>query len=578
MASMGGDLKRIRRIESFPTHVSSFESSTDELLDGPIHTQGRRRIYRIASFVISSLLSFQRPAHAVATAQAPPVLNIRSLSYAFGLLIVSGTVGLWNVPTLLKSLLQGASRCALQLYLVGSLLLTRVLMKDTTPWFLVLGWIGITLGIASKQAATRIDYTYPGMYAHLGGALLGSLSVALGAAVAILRPTPWYAPRTLIPVAGMLIGNALTATTLAVSSITKSLTQAPSNIECRLARGATWKQALQPLQKTTLSTALTPTLNALAATGIVHVPGMMTGQILAGQPPAQAAAYQIFIFLLIGSMSTLSTCAVWTLSVRKLMDRTYHRLHVQDVGQDHKDLSLWERIFGKRFCASTEPTSTTQVVNLGSSPQPIAPPVHLFDDVYIPRTDMKLSAFNLHLGERVALQGPSGVGKSLALQSLMGLESLGYNAKSRDWPTVRRKVAYVSQGANSYPTEGTPREWAMETAVLSSAADSDLETIVQQAIEHGNKWCLQKRIWDQPWSSLSGGEAQRASLAIVLALKPQVLLLDEPTSALDDTTTRLVEQTLKELKLPVLLVSHSVDQVERFCDRVVNLDSVPVNL
>jgi hypothetical protein len=61
----------------------------------------------------------------------------------------------------------------------------------------------------------------------------------------------------------------------------------------------TWQEALQSVIRNTLTTALTPTINALSVTGIVHIPGMMTGQILAGQSPFQAAAYQVLIFFLI---------------------------------------------------------------------------------------------------------------------------------------------------------------------------------------------------------------------------------------------------------------------------------------
>jgi ABC-type iron transport system FetAB permease component len=71
----------------------------------------------------------------------------------------------------------------------------------------------------------------------------------------------------------------------------------------RLSLRATWQEALQSVIRNTLTTALTPTINALSVTGIVHIPGMMTGQILAGQSPFQAAAYQVLIFFLIASQA-----------------------------------------------------------------------------------------------------------------------------------------------------------------------------------------------------------------------------------------------------------------------------------
>jgi ABC-type phosphate transport system ATPase subunit len=80
-------------------------------------------------------------------------------------------------------------------------------------------------------------------------------------------------------------------------------------------------------------------------------------------------------------------------------------------------------------------------------------------------------------------------------------------------------------------------------------------------------------IFDQPWSTLSGGEAQRVSLAIVIALQPDIMLLDVSMSALDELTALRVEATLKNLKTPIIMVSHSQLQVNRFCNRRVELTS-----
>ena len=84
-------------------------------------------------------------------------------------------------------------------------------------------------------------------------------------------------------------------------------------------------------------------------------------------------------------------------------------------------------------------------------------------------------------------------------------------------------------------------------------------------------WGLPASAFDQAWSTLSGGEAQRASLAIVLALEPDVLLLDECTSALDEATAVKVEDTIRDLGIPVLMVSHSNAQLRRFCTATLDL-------
>ena len=90
--------------------------------------------------------------------------------------------------------------------------------------------------------------------------------------------------------------------------------------------------------------------------------------------------------------------------------------------------------------------------------------------------------------------------------------------------------------------------------------------------EYGTRWGVAATLFDRPWSKLSGGESQRIVLAIALSLQPDVLLMDESTSALDERTEMLVETTIKNLQVPVILVSHSRSQIDRFCNERLSLE------
>ncbi|KAG8969670.1 hypothetical protein FRC03_001542 [Tulasnella sp. 419] len=131
-------------------------------------------------------------------------------------------------------------------------------------------------------------------------------------------------------------------------------------------------------------------------------------------------------------------------------------------------------------------------------------------------------------------------------------------------PTYRTRVLYVPQRPSLLPS--TPRAFVNNIAQYSSRKGSN--TNEQAAIELGEKWSLNSEVWDRPWSSLSGGEAQRCALSIACTLaNTEILLLDEPTSALDASTAKAVEDYLTSLPespdsniKAILWITHSEEQ------------------
>jgi putative ABC transport system permease protein len=151
----------------------------------------------------------------------------------------------------------------------------------------------------------------------------GMMSLLLGGvtAVALLYYTQvvigldgWQA-RYFIPLGGMLLGNAMTAATLAVERITSDVAREHADVEVYLSLGASPAQAAHSAMRRAVSAALTPTINAMLLIGVVKLPGMMTGQMLGGSPPFQAALYQLLIIAGIlfgdGLSATLSARAAY---------------------------------------------------------------------------------------------------------------------------------------------------------------------------------------------------------------------------------------------------------------------------
>lgn len=202
-----------------------------------------------------------------------------------------------------KSILVAASRMIAQLFIIGFLLTKIFQLKN--PWLIVfIGFLMITAAIhANSQRVTeRPPFFWFSSTLSISFCIVLSLSFAL---FVIVDSSPWYDPRYLIPFLGLLIGNSLTGISLGMSSIIQSLEEHRDEIESFLALGASPREAGEHFLKKALRSSLTPILNAMTIAGLVSLPGVMTGQILAGASPSAAAHYQIAIMCLLG-FSTLS--------------------------------------------------------------------------------------------------------------------------------------------------------------------------------------------------------------------------------------------------------------------------------
>ncbi len=166
-------------------------------------------------------------------------------------------------------------------------------------------------------------------------------------------------------------------------------------------------------------------------------------------------------------------------------------------------------------------------------------------------------------GEALWVHGPSGSGKTQLLRGLAWLGPLEEGALTldgrglREWgvPGWRAEVAYVAQKAPALP--GTPLDYV--TVVSGVIAQADRKT--DDPVVIAEAWGLPRDAWARPWVELSGGEQQRAYLAVMMSRRPAVLLLDEPTSALDPETVAAVERDLA--RFATVWVTHDAAQAER---------------
>lgn len=219
-----------------------------------------------------------------------------------------------------KAIVVSALRMTIQLLLVGNVLL---FVFNRTSIALTFGVLGVILCAATFEAGNRPTARLASRW-HYG---IAGLAILCGAGIATgigfltsLRPHPLFAARATIPMAGLIIGNVMNATSLTLNSLLTSVTHDRMAIEARILLGATRLKALERPIRAALRTALIPTLNQMAAAGLVTLPGIMTGQLLAGMSPVSASRYQIVLMSLVifGNLTGATIAA--TLTTLRLTD------------------------------------------------------------------------------------------------------------------------------------------------------------------------------------------------------------------------------------------------------------------
>ena len=157
--------------------------------------------------------------------------------------------------------------------------------------------------------------------------MAAGLIVTVLALTTQIKPDPWYDPRYALPLLGMILGNTMNGVALGLNALITGAVREKSAVEARLALGHDIRTAMSGIVREAVRTGLIPIINAMAAAGIVSLPGMMTGQILAGIPPVEAVKYQILIMFLIAGGTGLGLLSAVYGGVYRLSDNR-HRLRL----------------------------------------------------------------------------------------------------------------------------------------------------------------------------------------------------------------------------------------------------------
>ena len=239
------------------------------------------------------------------------------LAIATVLIVAAGLISLALRLGIERRLAVAALRTVVQLGLLG-LVLERVFAARNPLLVVVL--LLLMTAFAAREAIGRAGRRYQGILADAWLTMVATSFVVGGIVTQlVVGVEPWYDPQYVIPLLGMILGNSLTGISLCLDRFLDHLEVRSAEVELRIAFGATRREALAAPLQDAVRTGMIPIINAMAAAGIVSLPGMMTGQILAGSPPLQAVAYQIVVMFMISAAVALGAMMVVVLAGRRFM-------------------------------------------------------------------------------------------------------------------------------------------------------------------------------------------------------------------------------------------------------------------
>ena len=223
----------------------------------------------------------------------------------WGLLIALGMVAAAAIISELmhmgigKTLMWSSCRALVQLCAMG-FIIGYVIRSNNV-------WMAVMLVAAVQIVMSRAR----GIPKGLAGPIFLSLVITMLLMLAlvtelIVRPHPWYAPQLVVPLTGMLLGNTVTALAVGLSRFYESMEERRDEVDMMLALGATPWESARPSTVSSIRLGLLPTTASLASSGIVTIPGMMAGQVIAGGDPLNAAKYQFVVLDAIAALTLLA--------------------------------------------------------------------------------------------------------------------------------------------------------------------------------------------------------------------------------------------------------------------------------
>jgi putative ABC transport system permease protein len=246
----------------------------------------------------------------------PHIIEIGPLQLALclGFVLLAGATSFAHRLGLGRDLAVGTVRTFAQLFLMGYVL--KFVFEVRISW-LVLSMFIVMVAAAVHTIRGRVKERTVSFAVPVFLSMLVSYSlVSMVVTGVIVGAKPWWTPQYFIPLAGMIVGNSMTAISICLDRLFSDLRNRRNEVEMKLALGADYREASREILAGAMRAGMIPSINSLMAVGLVSLPGMMTGQILSGTDPLIAIRYQIVVMLMLVASTAMGSLIVTNL-VRK---------------------------------------------------------------------------------------------------------------------------------------------------------------------------------------------------------------------------------------------------------------------
>ncbi len=246
------------------------------------------------------------------------------LLIALGFILFAGITSVIHGLRLEKDLFWGTARTFVQLFAMGYVLTVIFRIRHPVP---VLAFYLLMIGFAALIIRNRISERSVAFFLPtLISMVLSYLVITFVVTAFVVGVRPWWTPQYFIPLGGMVIGNSMNAIALSLDRLFGELRSRKPEVEMMLSLGADYREASAHVFRAAIKAGMIPSINAMMGVGIVFIPGMMTGQILAGADPLVSIRYQIMVMLMLVGSTALGTLLVTWLVRRRCFGKRHELL------------------------------------------------------------------------------------------------------------------------------------------------------------------------------------------------------------------------------------------------------------